>query len=149
MARTHQLLLQHSSETEIDAHIFFTEVMDSLKDSLDLENQGVSLNFYSGIHEIKIDKIIILSLIINELVTNSLKYAFKEQNTAKEIMLKLTKDCSDYLLKYEELGSVQKFDMNKNVGTGMDIIQSLVKQIYGEIDFSFENGLTVIIRFKS
>jgi len=149
MARTHQLLLQNSSDPKIDGHIFFTEVIGSLKDSLKLENQGISLNFSSGKHEIKTDKIIILGLIINELVTNSLKYAFKGLNTHGEINLTLTMESSNYILKYEELGGGNKFEKNKKMGTGMEIIQSLVKQIYGEIDFSTENGMTVFIRFKS
>ena len=108
---------------------------------------------------IGIDTAIPCGLILNELISNSLKHAFPSHsfftaNTAnkhKEITIKLYKENNDQLsLIFEDngIGLPKDFDFTKSDSLGLQLIVGLVQQIKGTIKQLEHNGTAYKISFK-
>ncbi|MGZ7095664.1 MAG: sensor histidine kinase, partial [Methanobacterium sp.] len=95
-----------------------------------------------------------LCLIINELLTNSIKYAFPSGTnfTRKEnkITIKITPvdDGYELLIMDNGIGLGEDFDLNKVNSLGLNIVNALVKQLKGSIDLLETRGTTFKIFFK-
>jgi PAS domain S-box-containing protein len=80
-----------------------------------------------------------IGLIITELVTNSIKYAFPSGRSGK-IALSLRKELSKNLLEIEDdgIGLPEGFDISTHSGMGLNLVIALASQIGGE--FSILNA---------
>jgi two-component sensor histidine kinase len=145
MAKVHDLFLKKGSEKTIDSHLFFTEVIRSLEESLELNEKQITVRFQSTDYRLATDKMVNLGLIINELIINSLKYAFRDSGL---IEITLDQEDDDFVLSYRDNGP--GFDKNVilDKGSGVAIVFSLIKQLRGEAQFLNEDGMSLVIRFK-
>jgi two-component sensor histidine kinase len=85
------------------------------------------------------DKAILIGIIINELITNSLKHAFSS-NSKNQIAIQLVKQDDKRLgIIYEDngIGKIKNSSENKSFGTGM--IEQLIKQLRGSIVYDSTN----------
>ncbi len=91
-----------------------------------------------------------LALIINELVTNTVKYALTAQETGR-ITVQITNQDEEILLEYRDSGpgypeAVLKLE-HHNVG--MYLIQTLVRQdLHGKLNLRNDRGAVAVIQFK-
>ncbi|HEY3593671.1 MAG TPA: histidine kinase dimerization/phosphoacceptor domain -containing protein, partial [Polyangiaceae bacterium] len=89
-------------------------------------------------------------LILNELITNSLKHAFaEEQVDAREIRVRMAAQGDEIELSVEDngVGLPSSFDLN-GVGTlGMRLVRMFAHQLGGEVQFTREIGTRWSIRF--
>ena len=91
-----------------------------------------------------------IGLIINELQTNSIKYAIAGDKGELKLSITLSKEQNDCALIYYQQ-SKQAIDMNslENSDTlGMKLIRLTVKEMNGEMKISNENGLKFVIHFS-
>jgi len=93
-----------------------------------------------------------LGLIINELVSNSLKHASPD-NRKGDLQVSLEKsepDEYDYTLIVRDNGEGYPDHLNfrDSGGLGMLLVNTLVKQLHGVIDLDRKNGTTFTIKFK-
>ena len=91
---------------------------------------------YWWIIEFSIDYITPLSLIINEFVTNSVKYAFPSTNqNEKNIFLSIKVVDDEVILKFKDNGIGLPEDLNiyNSPSLGLTIINNLTVQINGEL----------------
>ncbi len=91
-----------------------------------------------------------IGLIINELQTNSIKYAIAGDKGELKLSITLSKDQNVCALTYHQQ-SKQAIDMNslENSDTlGMKLIRLTVKEMDGEMKISNENGLKFVIHFS-
>lgn len=97
------------------------------------------------------DELVPLTLIINELVINTLKYAFAgfSKDYSKNIGLTATRkdDCAEFHYFDNGTGLVSNFDPEKSTGLGWVIIRSLVSQLNGSYEVYSDNGMHFKIRF--
>jgi two-component sensor histidine kinase len=146
MSKVHDLFLQ-SSKSPIDADLFFREIIESLDESLGLSNKNITVHFDTNDYEFERDLIITLGLIVNELVVNSLKYAFSERNSG-EIRISLEKKDECFAMIYKDNGKGIGPNSVHTKGTGMSIISSMAKQLKGEVKILKDQGTHVEIWFK-
>ena len=108
---------------------------------------------------ISIDTAIPCGLILNELISNSLKHAFPNHsvttanttNNHNEITIKLYKENNDQLsLIFEDngIGLPKDFDFTKSDSLGLQLIVGLVQQIKGTIKQLEHNGTAYKISFR-
>ncbi len=91
------------------------------------------------------DKAILIGLIVNELITNSIKYAFPS-STNNQIAINLFKQKDNMLhIVYEDSGEGYKIDGSSKNSFGLNMIQQLVKQLKGSINFDAINAKRVTI----
>ena len=96
-----------------------------------------------------VDTAIPLGLILNELLTNSMKYAFpNNEKGVIKVNLKKTKD-EEFLLEVKDngIGMSSDFDVESVDSLGMKLIMILTQQINGHLEFDFSNGTRFSINF--
>jgi two-component system, sensor histidine kinase PdtaS len=97
-----------------------------------------------------VDTAIPLGLIINELLTNSMKHAFPDnQKGVIKVNLKKTKDY-ELLLVVEDSGAgiSPDFNVDTSDSLGMKLIYNLTTQINGKLEFNGQDGAHFSIKFR-
>jgi PAS domain S-box-containing protein len=148
MALIHEKLYRSSSL----AHVNFEDYVESLVESLIYSYMDVSANIQTEIDLngicLNIDTAIPCGLIINELVSNSLKHAF--QNSQGTIKIEMKGLNGKYLLKVcdDGVGFPKEIDFKNTETLGMQLINSLVIQLDGNIEQVNSSGTCFKINIK-
>lgn len=147
MAIIHQKLYQNKDGL-IDFNDYITLLVKELT-SLYASDKKIEVHIDINKIFFDIDTAIPLGLIINELVTNAYKYAFKEEKEGK-LNISIDKSAEDYTLKVYDNGSGlnTKLNFEKIKTTGLRLVTRLVKQIHGNIRYQNGGGAYFIITFK-
>jgi two-component sensor histidine kinase len=95
----------------------------------------------------EIDKMIHLGLILNEIISNSLKYAFDNNKGVISICLQQTGATYMLSIKDNGKGLPEGFDMKKHSNLGMQLIYMLTEQINGKVEMVNKNGVAYKISF--
>lgn len=110
------------------------------------QEESVQIDF--EIEEIVIDvsKAIPCGLIANEILTNSFKYAFNDQNSFPKLGVSLKKTDNLAVLIFQDNGS--GFDLNSSKkGMGLELINDLAEQIDASVTFNVEKGVLIQLGF--
>jgi two-component sensor histidine kinase len=97
-----------------------------------------------------VDTAIPLALILNELITNSFKYAFNSQvkNTLYISLVKILGENYELILKDNGLGLKEGFSIRDAKSSGLKLVDRLVKQLQGSLKITNEFGAKFQILFK-
>ncbi|MFM7725426.1 MAG: histidine kinase dimerization/phosphoacceptor domain -containing protein [Flavobacteriales bacterium] len=97
---------------------------------------------------LNIDQAIPCGLIINELVSNALKYAFKGRKSGRLIVLLKEKDNEIQLaVKDDGVGLPKDFAYEKNNSLGIQLVYALLEQLDATMEVNQEKGTEFFIRF--
>ena len=88
-----------------------------------------------------------LGIVINELITNTMKYAYSVEETLR-IGISLEQD-SGYMVLIIEDNGVKTVETKTEPGTGLNLVEKLVEQIDGEFSMFRDNGTVCRIKFRS
>lgn len=153
MAAVHELIYENDSLNEINFKVYLEKLADIIVKSM--KSQEVRTIVDADNISFEIDKAIPLGLICNELITNTLKYAFPEGYTHKPTLwVRLERNLNRTItMTYEDngVGLPENFDIISKDSLGMTIIDSLTGQLGGTITFNRRNesgGLSVTLVFK-
>jgi two-component sensor histidine kinase len=149
MSMIHEALYDTEDFRSIDASQYIRKLAEKLFDSYSVGPSRVSLNIEAPSTVIDIDTMIPCGLIVNELVSNSLKHAFPD-NMEGELFIgfyKMTDDEYTLIVKDNGIGMPADLDIYKTVSLGMQIVTGLVNQIKGSLDVSREGGTEFKITF--
>jgi two-component sensor histidine kinase len=119
-----------------------------------MSSYGVNTNQISLEREVEevildINTAIPCGLIINELMTNCIKYAFPEGRKGK-ITIKFFSEDDQYVLEVSDngIGLPDDIDFKKMKSLGIRLVNSLVGQLEGTIELDASSGTKFIIKFK-
>jgi len=149
MAAIHERLYQFEDLSNIIFSDYIKNIVNSIFKSFGLSSR---IKFVTDIEEISlaIDSSIPCGLIVNELITNSMKYAFPD-NREGEIRVSLhTNDTGEIKLSISDngVGMPEGLDFRNAESLGLDLVNALVEQLKGEIELSREKGTEFMITFK-
>ncbi len=124
---------------------FLSQVIHSLVSSL--AGSGIRLEMNIEPVAVSTKNATAWGLIVNELVTNSLKYAFSDTNSGV-LTVKLSRVNESIILVISDDGTKSSPDLNKDVpkGFGTLLVELLVKQLRGSLRFERDNGFMVHIQ---
>ncbi|MBC7696202.1 MAG: ATP-binding protein [Burkholderiales bacterium] len=148
IATVHELIYKAKNYTHIDFKAYLNQIIDHITSSYKSFDHIKIIKEIEEIH-VQISSSIPLALIVNELITNCYKHAFKSKKEG-EIRITLTEKAELVLLTISDNG--QGFDINAISKTtmGMDILNGLVNQIDGTCDLtSNEKGTIYKISFSN
>lgn len=148
MGIIHQKLYQGENLGSIEMKDYFINLSEGILDSFNSEDQ-IKIECAMEQLELDVDTAVPIGLIVNELLTNALKYAFPE-NQKGNIQISLLKDKPDTLtLKVVDngIGKTQGI-APKGTGFGSQLIKLLTKQLNGEMKEESHNGTSVLFHFK-
>jgi two-component sensor histidine kinase len=154
MALIHEKLYQSHDLARIDFEEYIKSLTTFLFRSYGVDPNMIVLNIDVKDVTLDIDTAIPCGLIINELVSNSLKYAFPE-GVSGEITIGLHEK-KDGGTPYYELtmsdngvGLPEHFDISTSASLGLQLVTTLVGQIGGTLEVIREHGTTFRIRFHA
>jgi len=148
MALVHEKLYRSSDFADINFAEYLKDVTAELFRLYCKE--GVSLETDIQAIRLSVDVAIPCGLIVNELVSNSLKHAFPDGRKGV-ITIAMRADGPDsYLLKVEDtgIGMTDAFDPQQGNTLGLNLVSVLVQQIDGTVKIESRNGTRHAIRFK-
>jgi len=114
------------------------------------KNENIALKTDIDDEKINIERSIPIGLIINELLTNSLKYAFPSApNGEIFISFKNRKDEYNLIVKDNGVGYRYDLDIDNVETTGFKIVSLLANQLNGKIFLNTKNGFETVITFPT
>ncbi len=146
MALLHKKLNVSDNVNDVDLARYVAELAALVKDSYDNHKKRITLEVSCDIEIMSIEKALPLGLIIVELVSNSMKHAFKKRNTGR-ITIALTKDDLTNSLRYTDNGEGFDFNKTSEKGLGQEIIKGLIDQLDGETETRGNNGFELTVLF--
>lgn len=149
MSLVHQNLHENESFKEVNLASYIKTISDYLLSLYLNEEKDISilLNIDSSI-EMAMDRSITMGLLMNEIISNSLKYAFKGRASGL-ISIELQRIQDGFQMKLSDDGNGFNPADIKTKSLGMYLIKNLVKQIQGRYEIENFNGTTYIIFFKA
>lgn len=148
MALIHQKLY---SKTDL-ANIPFSEYITDLCRSL-MQTYGDPERIQSKLDlediALDVDTSIPLGLILNELITNALKYAFPDQATGTiSISLQRLNEGICLTVADDGIGLPEGFESGKNGSFGLQLVRSFASKLNGELSFISDAGTRVSLTFE-
>lgn len=135
----HEMVYQSKSYSELDGKAYFENFMGNLKQLHTLSNNNVQLNYAIDEMQIKIEHAIPIALIVNEVVTNAYKHAFKDASTGVITVLVNNVD-NQIKLSISDTGKGMDVNAINTDTLGMEIIKGLSEQIDAQYSFKCANG---------
>lgn len=151
MAMVHEMLYLRDDLSTVDYKPYVFKLTEYLVKSVKGPDSKVKLAIDIPDIELGIDTAIPLGLLINETITNSLKYGIKDDPEG-EIHIELKKeDVDDFVLTIGDngIGISESVDPKTTKSLGLKLIHNLARQLKGSItrDWS-RKGTNYIIKFK-
>jgi two-component sensor histidine kinase len=133
MAMVHENLYQSGNLTAVNFGEYAKTVLDSLLRTYLLESTGVTSRTRIDEILLSVELAIPCGLILNELVTNSLKHAFPERRRG-ELYIGLHQENGRCVLRVADsgVGIPEDLDARKTHSVGLRLVRSLTKQLEGE-----------------
>jgi len=150
MALVHEQLYQSKDFSNIDFAEYIQNLAHNLFQAYEIHAEGVKLQTNIAPCSMNIDTAVPCGLIINELVTNSLKYAFKGQTQGTINIDFILENNSVCVLNVSDsgIGFPQDLDYRNARTLGLRLVGSLVKQIRGKIELLETTGTNFKITFS-
>jgi two-component system, sensor histidine kinase PdtaS len=142
----HQKLYQGENLGTIEMKDYFVNLSESVLDSFGAEGR-VNIEFAMEKLNVDIDTAVPLGLIVNELLTNTLKYAFPDKQSGS-IRIKLEKQTGDILHLEVSDNGIGKSGITQGTGFGGQLISLLTRQLNGSMKEETKNGTRVLFDFK-
>ncbi len=151
MGLIHQKLYMGDRLAAVEMPEYIHELGDTLLDSFGLHDDRVKISYRLDPLRLDVDTAIPLGLIINELVTNSLKYAFPG-GRAGAVEISLWKDVDGKLclrVADDGVGKNGVFEKEKSTSFGTGLVEMLSKKLKGRPEVEAGGaGYATVIRFE-
>jgi PAS domain S-box-containing protein len=150
IALIHERLLQTEKLDKVEIRDYLGKLIQDLKTSY--FRPDLDLKIESAIDEelISLDTAIICGLIVNELLTNSIKHAFKNRKSGKisiQLILSETAPKHTLTLSDDGVGLPENIKPGVTNSFGMQLLDVFVKQLNGTLEIIREKGTIFQIRF--
>ncbi|MEO8109644.1 MAG: histidine kinase dimerization/phosphoacceptor domain -containing protein [Ginsengibacter sp.] len=142
----HQKLYQGTNLGAIEMKDYFLNLSESILDSFGADKR-VTIECAMEKLDVDIDTAVPLGLIVNELLTNTLKYAFPKGRNGK-VYIKLEKRNDNILHLEVSDNGIGKSGITQGTGFGGQLVSLLTQQLSGSMKEEIENGTRVFFDFK-
>ncbi|MCD4704332.1 MAG: response regulator [Methanosarcinaceae archaeon] len=150
MAIAHQKLYQSTDIESIDVGDYVRNVANNLFQTYRIGSCAIKMELdvttkvFMGI-----ERVISLGLIINELITNSLKYAFQGRKTGViDVKLHLDNGMFTLVVGDNGAGLPEDLDIESTRSLGLRLVNSLLDQLQGTLELDASSGTKFIIMFE-
>ncbi|MDZ8050909.1 MAG: ATP-binding protein [Aulosira sp. ZfuVER01] len=157
IALVHEKLYRSQDFANIDFAQYIQDLTVYLFDSYKISAQQIKLSIQVENVNLDIEKAIPCGLIINELVSNALKYAFLGDGAGEiqvmfsqssQPLAELNQRTFTLIVQDNGIGLAQDFDIHKAKTLGLILVQGLVKQINGKLEMNCQQGTEFKITFN-
>lgn len=144
ISKTHEILCDSNDIVEINMDEYINELCEDVSDSIIDKDIKINLQIEA---KMLLSQAVYVGLIINELISNSIKHAFiKNKGT---IFISLCQEKDEYILSVGDSGQGYDINLVNQDNLGLKLVKSLVvKQLDGSIKINKEETFKHIIKFK-
>jgi PAS domain S-box-containing protein len=145
LSRVHDLLSKSENAQRVDLARYLGDLCEAMNPGSGSDNRiSLQAEAQRGIM-IKADTAIPLGIVITELITNSLKYAFPSSRSGTIVAQAEQTELA--MIKLTVVDDGVGFSEMREGSLGLGLVRSLVRQIGGSIDIRGESGVAVTIMF--
>jgi two-component sensor histidine kinase/PAS domain-containing protein len=141
MSLIHEKLYKTDDLSSIDLKSYVADVVKYLSENYPLSNEKVNIIF--DMEDIKLDSNTAISfgLILNELISNCLKYAFPSDNKGT-VELRAKKNDSKLYFEISDngVGLPENLNVNESNTLGLQLVNTLISQLNGEMRVESKKG---------
>ena len=148
MASIHEKLYQSDDLAKVDFAQYLKGLADYLFQSYKISQQDIRFQSMVENVALDLDHAIPCGLMINELISNSLKYAYPAGRKG-EIRVHLAQSQTGYVLQVADdgVGFPADIDFRSSESLGLQLINTLVGQLHGSIEMENHQGTRFTIEF--
>lgn len=148
MAMLHEQLYRAPDIARVSIENYLRTILDNLL-LIFSDKELVRYEIRVEVSHFTVDTLIPLGLLVNEVVTNSLKYAFKgkESGLITVILEPVTERLCRLVISDDGVGFDQDSGREQQGSIGMELIETFVSQMDGEMKLSSENGTRLEVEF--
>lgn len=147
MALIHEMLYKSDDLASLNVTKYIEELNENILNSYS-NNLEINFSFDLAEAELGVDTLIPLGLIINEVFSNSIRYAFADNKKGSISIELFNKGNFTYLNIWDNgIGTEESIDDLRENSLGMDLIWSLAAQLDGEIELNTSNGFRYEFNF--
>ncbi len=150
MAMIHDQLYQSDNLARIEFKSYIEKLIQIQFRTYGIDSKRITFDLQTEDVHLDVDTATPLGLIISELVSNALKYAFPDnRNGELSICLKETKEHCELIVMDNGIGFPGEIDLQSTDSFGLHLVRILVNlQLNGELSVSGEEGSRFLIKFK-
>ena len=144
----HEKLYQSEHVATIDMFEYISDLIEYLEESFDI-NARIEIDLLVEPLSLDVAQAVPLGLILNEAITNCIKYAFKNCQKGK-ITISLDETAEHYCtltISDNGCGLPAGYDQARSTSLGMSLMHGLSRQLGGTIQLNSKNGLQVTVGF--
>ena len=138
MSLVHEMIYSEGEFSNLNPKHYIEELSRHLIKSFDLHNVEIILDIDDV--ELSLKEMIPLGLVINELVTNSIKHVFLKQPEKGQIIIKIQNHKNGIYFTYSDTGSASIDNIDNIDSFGMELIKTLAVQLGGKLEISNIQG---------
>jgi PAS domain S-box-containing protein len=138
-------LLISENYTNISAKGYFENLIDTI---IDLFPLALNIKIVKNISDCTLNSklLVPIGIIVNELITNALKYAFADSEQGiLQITISRIEDKISIIIADNGIGVPDNYNRDENKGFGYILVGMLIKQIDGSFSMMRENGTRIVI----
>ena len=150
MALIHQNLYQEDNLTGVDMKVYFQKLIKGLFSSYNIHDDRIQLELDIADVNLDVDTVIPLGLIVNELISNSLKYAFPDERSGK-ILVRLDRQEEILLLSVKDdgIGISEQGKEKMTTSFGYKLINAFTQQLEAEMMVDSSDGTSVEFKISN
>lgn len=157
IALIHHKLYRNEEMTSVEFTDFVNDLYKQVHDLFKKPGNEVELVLQAAKTQMEVDIAVPLGLILNELFTNTFKYAVQQYkknmitiHLQENLLTKAEQQTTSYILIYRDNGPGMPadFSLEKSTSLGVKVIQLLTKQIGGKLHYHNNEGAVFEIPFK-
>ena len=141
MAKIHEKLYESKDFANLDLEDYISDLVETISESMQIRDKDVQVEVDCDDVSLNINQALPCALIINELVTNSFKYAFQHDNNG-ELTVRFKRNNKQIKIVVEDNGPglPANFENMADRSLGHRLVSQLVKQLNGGIDVATSEG---------
>lgn len=138
-----QMLLNTNSE-DVELGKFIVEISNKIIHTLSNENNPIFKQVYDVdiIESYSNKNLSLIGLILNELITNTHKYAFKEKNDSNILSISCKKNNDHIEIKIADNGMGYSYTKNKKSSLGLELVAEMTAQLNAKLITNNSQGVS-------
>jgi len=150
MALVHEKLYQSSNLSRIDFSDYIENLAELLFRSFGVNPQQISLEIKKQPLFLSVETAVPCGLLINELLSNSIKHAFPKGRKGKIVITIESHEGAEKKIEVRDngIGLSDNFSFETTETLGLQLVRTLVTQINGRIEVRNENGASFVFLFS-
>ncbi len=151
MARIHERLYRSRNLAHVDFADYVRQLADDLYHAYKVSHDEIVLDVDVDVPRMSIDMAIPCGLLINELMSNALKHAFADATEGRlRVALRRIAD-NTHVLSVADTGAgfPAGVDFRDTLSFGLQLVNTLVKQLNGEIELKTDRGTEFTVTFPT